>query len=96
MTIFRSTHLHRRLFLKFLGGSLPAAVALHTPLASAAGKTVRIVEFNPAGARTGVAEVEKVEKPNGEWKKQLTAEQFAVARQADRIQRQRAAVFAVG
>ena len=46
------------------------------------GKTVRIVEFSAAGVRTGVVQVEKIEKPDTEWKKQLTPEQFAVTRQA--------------
>ena len=41
-----------------------------------------IAEFGPAGVRTGVVEVEKVVKPIAEWKKQLTSEQFAIARQA--------------
>jgi peptide-methionine (R)-S-oxide reductase len=71
----------RRLFLKLFGG-VPV-VALQTRFASAVGsKTVKIVEFTPSGVRTGVVEVEKVEKPLAEWKKQLTPEQFAVARQA--------------
>ena len=43
-------------------------------------KTVRIVEFSPSGQRTGVIEVEKIEKPDSEWKKQLTHEQFEVTR----------------
>jgi peptide-methionine (R)-S-oxide reductase len=50
--------------------------------ASAGSKKVRIVEFDASGARTGVIEVEKIEKPVSEWRKQLSAEQFAVARQA--------------
>lgn len=41
-----------------------------------------IVEFDANGVRTGVVEVEKVAKPDSEWKKQLTAEQFEVTRQA--------------
>jgi len=55
----------------------------HTRRALASvGKTVRIVEFSSAGVRTGVVQVEKIEKPAAEWRKQLTAEQFAVTRQA--------------
>ena len=39
------------------------AAALQTSRASAAGrKTVRIVEFNPVGVRTGVVEVEKIDR----------------------------------
>jgi len=64
--------------------SLPIALVLPLrPIASAAGKkTVRIVEFSAAGARTGVVEVEKIEKPIAEWKKLLTPEQFEVTRNA--------------
>ena len=84
MTIFNSLELQRRLFLKLVGGSFSAAAILTPTAAFAADKKrlVRIVEFDPSGARTGVIEVEKIEKPLTEWKKQLTAEQFEVTRQA--------------
>jgi len=83
MTNVCSQRPERRLFLKTLAGVVPAAMSFHTsPTFAAAKKTVRIVEFSPAGVRTGVVEVEKVEKPLAEWKKQLTPEQFAIARQA--------------
>jgi peptide-methionine (R)-S-oxide reductase len=88
MTIFDSPalleRLQRRQFLKLLGGSYPAAMVLGTASAFAADKKrlVTIVEFDPSGARTRVTEVEKIEKPLAEWKKQLTAEQFEVTRQA--------------
>jgi len=73
----------RRQFLQFLGASLPAAFTLRTLTAATNGKkTIRIVQFDAAGVRTGVVEMEKVEKPLSEWKKQLTPEQFAIARQA--------------
>jgi peptide-methionine (R)-S-oxide reductase len=72
----------RRVFLKLLGGIAYAATLLPSRLARAGGKTVRIVEFSPAGVRTGVTEVEKIQKSASDWKKQLTPEQFAVARQA--------------
>lgn len=69
--------------LKFLAGAVPSAAAFDASSASAARKkTVRIAEFNSAGVRTGVADVEKVEKPLGEWKKHLTPEQFDITRQA--------------
>jgi peptide-methionine (R)-S-oxide reductase len=71
----------RRRFLKGLAGS--AAIVFPASFAAGAGKKmVRIAEFSPAGAKTGVVEVEKIEKPLAEWRKQLTAEQFAIARQA--------------
>ena len=84
MTIFNSPELQRRLFLKLLSGSFPAAMVLTTTSAFAAEKKrlVRIVEFDPSGARTGVTELERIEKPLAEWKKQLTQEQFEVTRQA--------------
>jgi peptide-methionine (R)-S-oxide reductase len=73
----------RRQFLKLLGVSLPAAFAFRASAATTNGKsTVRIVQFDAAGVRTGVVELEKIEKPSSEWKKQLTAEEFAIARQA--------------
>src|SRR5579859_2149164 len=69
-------HGNRRLFLKFLGSGFAAS-------ALAAGKTVRIAEFDASGTRTGVVQVDKIEKPEAEWKKQLTKEQFEVTRHAD-------------
>jgi peptide-methionine (R)-S-oxide reductase len=73
----------RRLFLKILGAGIPATAVLERSFAATAGKKmVRIVQFDPAGVRTGVLEVEKLEKPAAEWKKQLTPEQFEITRQA--------------
>ncbi len=78
-----NSHQPRRQFLKLLSASLPAALVLRTSSAFAAGKkVVRIVEFDLAGIRTGVVEVEKIDKPAADWKKQLTAEQFWVTREA--------------
>jgi peptide-methionine (R)-S-oxide reductase len=84
MTVSNSPKSHRRFFLKLLGASLPAATLLKTASAFGTGKNklVKIVEFDASGVRTGVVEVEKVEKPLAEWKKQLDAEQFQVTRQA--------------
>jgi peptide-methionine (R)-S-oxide reductase len=82
MTVPRSFEA-RRQFLKSLGFSLPALFAFRASIAAGNGKkTVRIVQFDAAGMRTGVVEVEKVEKPPSDWKKQLTPEQFEVTRQA--------------
>jgi peptide-methionine (R)-S-oxide reductase len=84
MTNFQSIDIQRRLFLKIIGGGCSAAVALSIPSAVAADKPrlVRIAEFDASGAKTGVVEVERIEKPPAEWKKQLTAEQFEITRQA--------------
>ena len=73
----------RRHFLKLLGAGLPAAIGVRVSSAATAGKNlVKIVEFDAAGVRTGVVEVEKVEKPLAEWKKQLAPEDFEVTRRA--------------
>jgi peptide-methionine (R)-S-oxide reductase len=78
-----TTNEARRGFLKRLAGGIPAAFLLQKSFgASTAKKMVKIVEFSDAGLRTGVVEVEKIEKPDAEWKKQLTAEEFEVTRHA--------------
>ena len=84
MTVFNSPGPKRRLFLKVLGASFPATLVLRISSAFASEKKhlLRIVEFDASGARTGVVEVEKVEKSQAEWKKQLTADQFEVTRKA--------------
>ena len=82
MTVFNSSKLQRRTFLKRLGAGVPAAMVTGASSAFASGKKVRVVEFDAAGIRTGVVELDKVEKPLAEWKKQLTPEQFEVTRQA--------------
>jgi peptide-methionine (R)-S-oxide reductase len=82
MKVFNSSKLQRRMFLKRLGASVPAAMVFGTSSAFATGKKVRIVQFDASGIRTGVVDVDKVEKPQAEWKKQLTPEQFEVTRQA--------------
>ncbi len=84
MIVVNSSGLARRRFLRLLGGTFPAAIVLTKSAALGAGKThlVHIVEFDQSGTRTGVVEVEKIDKPVAEWKKQLTAEQFEVTRRA--------------
>jgi peptide-methionine (R)-S-oxide reductase len=83
MSSLQLSQSHRRRFLKMLGGSVPAALVLRTAVPAAAAKRmVRIAEFDAAGVRTGVVEVEKVEKPLADWQKQLTPEQFEVTRRA--------------
>jgi peptide-methionine (R)-S-oxide reductase len=86
MTTFNSCKIQRRLFLKRIGTGLSAGLVFKTSSMLAAGiasgKKVRIVEFDPSGIRTGVVEVDKIVKPLAEWKKQLTADQFDVTRNA--------------
>jgi peptide-methionine (R)-S-oxide reductase len=82
MSFFNSSELQRRLFLKRIGAGLPAAMIFRAASAFAAVKKVHIVEFDASGIRTGVVEVDKIEKPLADWKKQLTGEQFQVTRQA--------------
>jgi peptide-methionine (R)-S-oxide reductase len=83
VTVFNSPESQRRQFLKLLGIGFPAAMILDTSHVLAAGKKlVRIVEFDAMGNRTGVSEVEKIEKSVSDWKNQLTPEQFWVTRQA--------------
>jgi peptide-methionine (R)-S-oxide reductase len=41
---------------------------------------VRLVDFSDSGKRIGIVATEKVIKSDDEWKRQLTPEQFAVAR----------------
>ncbi len=81
MTTFNSLHVQRRTFLKLLS-SVPAALGIGTSSAFAAGKKIKIAEFDASGTLTGVVEVEKIDKPPAEWKKQLTPEQFVVTRQS--------------
>jgi peptide-methionine (R)-S-oxide reductase len=43
---------------------------------------VKLVDFSDSGERKGVVQEERVRKTDAEWKKQLTPEQFEVARRA--------------
>ena len=49
-------------------------------LAGRGKKMVRIAEFDDSGTLLGVESVERVEKTDAEWKKELTPEQFLVTR----------------
>jgi peptide-methionine (R)-S-oxide reductase len=84
MTVSDSRQSHRRFFLKLLTTGVPAATLFKTAAAFGTAKKqlVKIVQFDASGVRTGVVEVEKIEKPLADWKKQLDAEQFEVTRQA--------------
>ncbi len=57
--------------------ALPAALAAQKTVKR---KTVKIVEFDDSGKRTGVVELDRVEKTEAEWKGQLSPEQFYVTR----------------
>jgi len=61
--------------------SLMAAGAVGV-LAAETRRTVRIAEFDASGRRTGVVEVERVEKTVDQWQAQLTSQQYWVTRQA--------------
>lgn len=71
------THVDRRTFLLALTG---AGAAFAASDKGKPPKMVRIAQFDGQGNRTGVTEVEKVVKPEEEWRKQLTPEQFEVTR----------------
>ena len=43
-------------------------------------KKVKIAEFDAAGKKTAVVEVDKIDKPEAEWKKTLSPTEFDVAR----------------
>jgi peptide-methionine (R)-S-oxide reductase len=77
--------MRRRVFLKQgLGVALSLASGFSAAARSKHGsrKTVKVVEFTAAGQREGVMEVEKVEKTDAEWRKQLTPEEYEVTRHA--------------
>src|SRR5712664_900324 len=69
----------RRFFAVALGGLGTARFGASRPAVHGR-HTVRIAEFDSSGRRTGVLEVEKIEKPEAEWKSQLTPIQFEVTR----------------
>jgi peptide-methionine (R)-S-oxide reductase len=69
---------NRRSFLRLLGGMAAGTAAFARGKHEA--RLLKIVQFDAAGVRKGIAEVEKIEKPDSEWQQQLTPEQFEVTR----------------
>jgi peptide-methionine (R)-S-oxide reductase len=74
----RSFDSNRRTFLRFLGGIAAGRLALAGGKHEA--KLLRIVEFDAAGGKKGIVEVEKIQKSDSEWRQQLTPDQFEVTR----------------
>jgi len=82
----------RRAFL-LSGGMAAAAIAawpLHsvpTPLSTASpsgpAPEIAIAEFSAAGLPTGTIRVQKIVKSDAEWRRQLSANAFDIARRAD-------------
>ena len=78
----RTNSTGRRAFLQAVAGGfgIYSLASAATAKSGRVLKKVRIAEFDAAGNRTGIEEVEKVVKTDAEWHKQLTAEQFEVTR----------------
>ena len=71
----------RRGFLFTLAGTLGiSTLALAATDKQHTAKMVRIAQFDDAGNRTGVQDVEKIVKSDDEWRKQLSPEQFEITR----------------
>ncbi len=71
----------RLLFTSLLGtGFLGCASAATKAAKTGNSGPLKIAVFNKAGRRTGVETVEKIVKTDAEWRKQLTAMQYEVAR----------------
>ncbi|MES1260510.1 MAG: peptide-methionine (R)-S-oxide reductase MsrB [Acidobacteriota bacterium] len=72
--------MNRKDFFRALAGGLGVSAAAMAAADKSRAKTVKIVQFDAAGNRTGVEQVDKVVKSDEEWRKQLNPEQFEIAR----------------
>ena len=74
--------MNRRNFLG-VGLAIPAGLGVaFAAKGSSSVRMVKIVEFTEAGQRKGVMEEQLVVKTDEEWRKQLTPEEYEVARKA--------------
>src|ERR1700757_2505651 len=67
--------------IAFAAEATDSDAGAHTATTSAIGAKVWISEFSHAGTPLGLARIDKVIKPDDEWKQLLSAEQYAVTRQ---------------
>jgi len=72
--------MNRKQFFQSIAGALGASAVLAAATDKGKPKMVKIAQFDAAGNRTGVEQVEKVVKSEDEWRKQLSPEQFEVTR----------------
>lgn len=79
MTVFNTQYGRRGFLLSVLGGASAWSLLSFADKSPRGGK-VRIAAFDAAGNKTGVMEVDRIVKPDAEWRKQLDAAQFEVTR----------------
>jgi peptide-methionine (R)-S-oxide reductase len=72
--------MNRKDFFRSIAGGFGVSLAAIAATDKGRVKVVKIVQFNAAGNRTGVEQVDKVVKSDEEWRKQLTPDQFEIAR----------------